>query len=366
MKKDDTVDCPLPRSDGRPCTKHTFGEKRWRSLQEHIRRAHPNYYQSGLNATEESIMKMVKDAGFTMAPPRRSKKIAKAKTKQKVLERPRQQRVLPAEVTASSTEVSALQEQPMVAPPADQMQQAFEASYFPPSVQTTSMTATLAPSALEADGFPPSAMDTAFSPLQESFQAIFGNDDLYYSDLGSLQHAGLGLSLATVATPTAQNLNQTLTPELFSGHMIPEQHAMQKVYGDSYNATGFGQLAQPFVSLQGIQPLSPLQSLQQSQSDGFLFPADETSPVQHHPISFSQITPPGASNVALSMPHGFPQKRRASQINGLDINDQNQSRKRSSLGRITTSAAPLQKVGAPISPRNLAPSTPMDLPKPEV
>lgn len=52
------VECPLHTSGGSPCKKRCFGAKRWRSIQEHIRRNHRPYWVKGLKATEESFKKM--------------------------------------------------------------------------------------------------------------------------------------------------------------------------------------------------------------------------------------------------------------------------------------------------------------------
>lgn len=53
------VVCPLTNQDGSQCRKRCLGEKRYRSMQEHIRRAHPNYYIPKLPATEESFQLMI-------------------------------------------------------------------------------------------------------------------------------------------------------------------------------------------------------------------------------------------------------------------------------------------------------------------
>ncbi|KAJ5174032.1 uncharacterized protein N7500_001963 [Penicillium coprophilum] len=53
------VVCPLKNNDGSNCRKRCLGEKRYRSMQEHIRRAHPNHYIPKLPATEESFLMMV-------------------------------------------------------------------------------------------------------------------------------------------------------------------------------------------------------------------------------------------------------------------------------------------------------------------
>ncbi|KAJ5949621.1 hypothetical protein N7454_001205 [Penicillium verhagenii] len=53
------VVCPLKNNDGSNCRKRCLGEKRYRSMQEHIRRAHPNHYIPKLPATEESFLLMV-------------------------------------------------------------------------------------------------------------------------------------------------------------------------------------------------------------------------------------------------------------------------------------------------------------------
>ncbi|KAF7717739.1 Uncharacterized protein PECH_007688 [Penicillium ucsense] len=53
------VICPLKNNDGSSCRKRCTGEKRYRSMQEHIRRAHPNHYIPKLPATEESFLLMV-------------------------------------------------------------------------------------------------------------------------------------------------------------------------------------------------------------------------------------------------------------------------------------------------------------------
>ncbi|SLM39949.1 Zinc finger, RING/FYVE/PHD-type [Lasallia pustulata] len=53
------VVCPLTNHDGTNCRKRCLGEKRYRSMQEHIRRAHPEHYISKLPATEESFQLMI-------------------------------------------------------------------------------------------------------------------------------------------------------------------------------------------------------------------------------------------------------------------------------------------------------------------
>ncbi|KAK3698050.1 hypothetical protein LTR37_017166 [Vermiconidia calcicola] len=53
------VVCPLRNQDGSSCRKRCLGEKRYRSMQEHIRRAHPEYYLPKLPATKESFELMI-------------------------------------------------------------------------------------------------------------------------------------------------------------------------------------------------------------------------------------------------------------------------------------------------------------------
>lgn len=57
--ENNVVVCPLRNLDGSACRKRCTGEKRFRSMQEHIRRAHPEHYISKLPATEESFQLMV-------------------------------------------------------------------------------------------------------------------------------------------------------------------------------------------------------------------------------------------------------------------------------------------------------------------
>jgi hypothetical protein len=70
------VVCPLRNQDGSSCRKRCIGEKRFRSMQEHIRRAHPEHYIAKLPATEESFLLMIStspserpQAPPTSAPP---------------------------------------------------------------------------------------------------------------------------------------------------------------------------------------------------------------------------------------------------------------------------------------------------------
>ncbi|ORY66021.1 uncharacterized protein BCR38DRAFT_483682 [Pseudomassariella vexata] len=63
------VVCPLRNQDGSSCRKRCIGEKRYRSMQEHIRRAHPEHYISKLPATEESFMLMISTPPSERAPP---------------------------------------------------------------------------------------------------------------------------------------------------------------------------------------------------------------------------------------------------------------------------------------------------------
>ncbi|POR31982.1 Uncharacterized protein TPAR_07795 [Tolypocladium paradoxum] len=53
------VVCPLRNQDRSNCRKRCIGEKRYRSMQEHIRRAHPEHYLPKLPATEESFLLMI-------------------------------------------------------------------------------------------------------------------------------------------------------------------------------------------------------------------------------------------------------------------------------------------------------------------
>lgn len=57
------VVCTLPNIDGSKCGKRCTGPKRYRSIQEHIRRAHPGSYLPGLPATEASFHAMVDTDG---------------------------------------------------------------------------------------------------------------------------------------------------------------------------------------------------------------------------------------------------------------------------------------------------------------
>ncbi|PIA97264.1 hypothetical protein CB0940_05576 [Cercospora beticola] len=53
------VVCPLRNQDSSACRKRCLGEKKYRSMQEHIRRAHPEYYIPKLPATKESFELMI-------------------------------------------------------------------------------------------------------------------------------------------------------------------------------------------------------------------------------------------------------------------------------------------------------------------
>ncbi|RVD81442.1 uncharacterized protein DFL_009306 [Arthrobotrys flagrans] len=61
---DGEVICPLIRPDGRRCLKKCTGERRYRSMQEHIRRAHPDDYVPRLSATKDSFDRMVRNAAL--------------------------------------------------------------------------------------------------------------------------------------------------------------------------------------------------------------------------------------------------------------------------------------------------------------
>ncbi|KAI9053659.1 hypothetical protein LZ554_002613 [Drepanopeziza brunnea f. sp. 'monogermtubi'] len=63
------VVCPLVNQDGSGCRKRCLGEKRYRSMQEHIRRAHPDHYISKLPATEESFQLMISTPPSERPPP---------------------------------------------------------------------------------------------------------------------------------------------------------------------------------------------------------------------------------------------------------------------------------------------------------
>ncbi|KAF2018399.1 hypothetical protein BU24DRAFT_343970 [Aaosphaeria arxii CBS 175.79] len=67
--ENNVVVCPLRNHDGSACRKRCTGEKRYRSMQEHIRRAHPEHYISKLPATEESFTLMVNTPPSERPPP---------------------------------------------------------------------------------------------------------------------------------------------------------------------------------------------------------------------------------------------------------------------------------------------------------
>ncbi|KAH8724548.1 hypothetical protein GQ44DRAFT_654244, partial [Phaeosphaeriaceae sp. PMI808] len=68
-EENNVVVCPLRNHDGSACRKRCTGEKRYRSMQEHIRRAHPEHYISKLPATEESFTLMVNTPPQERPPP---------------------------------------------------------------------------------------------------------------------------------------------------------------------------------------------------------------------------------------------------------------------------------------------------------
>ncbi|KAH7417146.1 hypothetical protein BKA64DRAFT_691557 [Cadophora sp. MPI-SDFR-AT-0126] len=70
------VVCPLRNQDGSSCRKRCLGEKRYRSMQEHIRRAHPEHYISKLPATEESFQLMINTPPSERPPPPTSSSLA--------------------------------------------------------------------------------------------------------------------------------------------------------------------------------------------------------------------------------------------------------------------------------------------------
>ncbi|PHH68874.1 hypothetical protein CDD82_215 [Ophiocordyceps australis] len=57
---DDEVYCPIVNQDGSICRKRCTGEKKFRSIQEHIRRAHPDNWIPKLPATEASVNLMIR------------------------------------------------------------------------------------------------------------------------------------------------------------------------------------------------------------------------------------------------------------------------------------------------------------------
>jgi len=67
--ENNVVVCPLRNHDNSACRKRCTGEKRYRSMQEHIRRAHPEHYISKLPATEESFTLMISTPPQERPPP---------------------------------------------------------------------------------------------------------------------------------------------------------------------------------------------------------------------------------------------------------------------------------------------------------
>lgn len=63
------VVCPIANADGTICGKSCSGSKRWRSIQEHIRRAHSEKWIQNLPANEESFHTMVQAGGIACTIP---------------------------------------------------------------------------------------------------------------------------------------------------------------------------------------------------------------------------------------------------------------------------------------------------------
>lgn len=78
---DGSIVCPLPdRGLSRMCIKVTYGAHRARSMQDHIRRVHPEDFVHGMSASEDNIQRMFSDA---LANPAVAKLIHQLKTEQR-------------------------------------------------------------------------------------------------------------------------------------------------------------------------------------------------------------------------------------------------------------------------------------------
>lgn len=323
------VVCPLPLPDGTICSKRCFGEKRYRSMQEHIRRAHPPYYIPGLHANEESFQRMTSSAPGATATPQQG-----SGTNGSPVARPvggqEQQAQSQGNVPKTSPAVTnaevASQQQMVAAPEPKEVQQTFESPFFTEQGQATGVDATLAPSLLSMNAYSPMGYQQATSqqylqyqfPGQQQFQLMA---QPYFQQQ---QQQSLGLS---VATPTAQNLDQTLSRGLFNSQSVfGTTQAMQAVYGNAFNA--------------GLE-----QSTQQ-----YSYPAGQTVQQQQHAASLSPLTPQSFSNSALPSSNSSPRKRKLSEAHVVDGRSQGQPSKKPSVRQnVDTTTSPVQPNGGLIS-----------------
>lgn len=210
VEKSACVVCPLETADGALCNKRCFGEKRYRSIQEHIRRAHPEHYLPGLHANEESFRKMT--SGVASAPPPAA---LTSETNGRVAPTPdeglRRDSHGQASLAASSSPVSRPEEKAAVAAIGINGSQSFAPQVWHPPPQET--VGTVSPALLTMSDIQQAGFAQPLSPyLAYSFQQQQAFQPFAHAYMQQPQSlTGLPLGAACLQDP-----DPTLTRDLFN------------------------------------------------------------------------------------------------------------------------------------------------------
>lgn len=219
-------------ADGALCNKRCFGEKRYRSIQEHIRRAHPAHYLPGLHANEESFKKMT-SGGASAAPPAPTPSGSNGGVALPPGNDLRPNSQGDVSLPASSSPMNRSEEKPAVEAISVNGPQPFTSQVWHPPAQET--VGTVAPALLTMGDIQQTGYPQPMSPyLAYSFQQQQAFQTFAHAYLQQQPQSLTGLPLGAACL---QDPDPTLTRDLFAPQPQPQpMHQDPRVYSTIYES----------------------------------------------------------------------------------------------------------------------------------
>ncbi|ROW11177.1 hypothetical protein VMCG_01156 [Cytospora schulzeri] len=242
------VVCPLLTKDGSTCGKRCFDGKAYRSMQEHIRKAHPLHYIPGLHANEESFRMMVnkqpgegpqgseyqvvRPADLSLPVPKKQPAVKKAKKSITPNDGPNDQ--VPGVVRPSDLSLPAMSQQPAAKRAKESMSRSPAKSPF---------FADLGPS---SNGYEMTDPTVGLLPAHSVFGDTFGGDS--FLPQFDVTHNSPGGGVSHLRNGMDSTISRSLFPQHFSDLAQSPSSAPRKRKRDEPNTGGPDQTLEPAIS----------------------------------------------------------------------------------------------------------------------
>lgn len=242
------VVCPLLTKDGAVCGKRCFDGKAYRSMQEHIRKAHPLHYIPGLHANEESFRMMVnkqpgeapqgseyqvvRPADLSLPAPKKQPAVKKAKKLMNPNDAPNEQ--APGVVRPSDLALPPMSQQPAAKRAKESMSRSPAKSPF---------FADLGPN---PSGYGISGPTAGFMPTHSVFGDTFCGDT--FLPQFDVTHNSPGGGISHLRNGMDSTISRSLFPQHFSDLAQSPASASRKRKRDDPSSGGPEQILGPAIS----------------------------------------------------------------------------------------------------------------------